>query len=160
MIALRAANHHSHAAQPQVHNMATMRFSTVVYALFAFTVSACVAETGQGSKLAGSQWRFVTIDDAAAVSDAAELSFEDNRLGANVGCNGMGGDWRVEGGRLIAGPLVATRKYCAGPVWTQEEAIGALLVAGPKLDLEQDRLTLTSKGHSAELQRMTAPPAD
>lgn len=116
-------------------------------------LAACAATPERNSHLANSSWRFVSIDGAAPVSDKAKLDFERDRIGANVGCNGMGGPWRVEAERLIAGPLVQTQMYCEGLVWEQEKAIGALLSAAPEFDLSSDRLILRSSGHSAELQR-------
>ena len=65
----------------------------------------------------------------------------------------MGGPWRVDGGRLIAGPLVQTQMYCEGPVWDQEKAVGALLAAAPRFSVGGDVMTIESSGHSAELRR-------
>ena len=105
------------------------------------------------SDLVDSSWTFTAIDGDAPVSEKARLTFEGDRIGANVGCNGMGGPWRLEGGRLIAGPLVQTQMYCEGPVWDQEKAVGALLAAAPKFGVNGDVMTIESGGHSAELRR-------
>lgn len=125
-------------------------------ALSAMVLSACAgARTGDsGARLANTTWRFTAIDGAAPVSAKAHLSFERGRLGANAGCNGMGGQWRIEGARLIAGPLVQTEMYCEGPVWGQEQAIAALLAAAPEIRIQGDRMSLRSGGHSAELRRV------
>lgn len=117
-------------------------------------LAACAAPSQTGSPLAGSVWRFVEIDNARPASDAAKLTIETDHIGANVGCNGMGGPWRVEKGRLIAGPLVQTQMYCKGPVWDQERAVAALLAAAPKVQIEGNSLVLKSSGHSAELERV------
>src|SRR5690606_15070060 len=69
-------------------------------------LSACASAGDHGSDLADSSWEFTAIDGDTPASDKAMLTFEGDRIGANVGCNGMGGPWRLEGGRLIAGPLV------------------------------------------------------
>ena len=116
-------------------------------------LSACAAAKERQANLANSTWRFVSIDGAAPASGKAQLKFDNDRIGANVGCNGMGGPWRVEAGRLIAGPLAQTQMYCDGPVWGQERAIGALLAGAPELSVETDRLVLKSSGHTAELTR-------
>lgn len=93
------------------------------------------------------------IDGAAPVVPAkAAMRFEDDRLGANVGCNGIGGDYRIEGNRLIAGPLMATRMFCEGPVWQQEEAVNALLSAAPELLRSGNALRLVSGGHRLDLE--------
>ena len=60
--------------------------------------AACVARPAASERLSESQWRFVTIDGAApAVPEKATLTFADDRISASVGCNGMGGEWRIEG---------------------------------------------------------------
>jgi len=116
-------------------------------------LSACAAANKSQAKLAGSTWSFISIDGAAPVSHKAQIEFDRDRIGATVGCNGMGGPWRVESGRLIAGPLAQTEMYCEGPVWDQEKAIGALLAGAPQVSVKTDRLVLRSSGHSAELKR-------
>jgi len=113
------------------------------------------ATPGEGrSPLAGSAWQFTAIDNSTPVSSSARLTFEGDTIGVNVGCNGIGGPWRVDNGRLIAGPLMQTEMYCAGPVWDQEMAISALLAAAPRLDINGSKMIIKSRGHSAELQRL------
>ncbi|WP_374406089.1 META domain-containing protein [Pelagerythrobacter sp.] len=125
----------------------------------ALLTAACVAHPAASERLTESQWRFVTIDGGSpAVPEKATLTFAEDRLSASVGCNGMGGDWRIEQGRLIAGPLMGTKMFCEGPVWEQEQAVSALLVAAPKLEWDGDRLFLNSSGHSAELERLSPEP--
>lgn len=131
-----------------------------IVALALLSLTACApAPKAAPNRLVGSEWQFITIDGAAAVSPNAKLQFREDSIGANVGCNGMGGDWRIENGRLIAGPLMQTEMYCEGPVWGQEQAISALLVAAPQVSFAGDRLVLQSSGHKAELERVAPPPA-
>jgi heat shock protein HslJ len=101
--------------------------------------------------LGDSEWRFTAIDGAPPVGDAM-LSFQGDRLSANVGCNGMGSTWRSESGKLIAGPLVGTKMFCEGKM-DQERAVSDLLGSSPDLTLSGDRLTLKTTAHSAELVR-------
>lgn len=130
-----------------------MRRTLPLIALLSAT--ACVAEPAPTSPLADSEWRFTAIDGAApAVSDRARMEFQGDRLGANVGCNGMGGEWRITDGRLIVGPLMGTRMYCEGPVWGQEQAIGTLLAASPRIEITGNAMQITSAGHSAVLERL------
>lgn len=126
---------------------------TLLTVLSLTLLTACASASDNNHAFADSTWTFTSIDGAAPASEAAKLRFEDDRIGANVGCNGMGGPWRLEDGRLIAGPLVQTEMYCEGDVWGQEKAIGALLAGAPVLELEGDKLTLKSSGHTAELRR-------
>jgi len=126
-----------------------------VIALFSLFVAACAMPENGGSDLAGSQWTLEQIDgDAPSSPLHAKLSFERERLAASAGCNSIGGPWRVDGLRLIAGPLVQTEMYCEGPVWKQERALSALLSAGPVITREGNVLTLVSSGHRARLARV------
>jgi heat shock protein HslJ len=117
---------------------------------------SCVAASGASSSaLSDSEWQMLAIDgDAAANLDQAKLSFSADTLGASVGCNRMGGNYRVKDDRLIAGPLNRTEMYCEGPVGGQEQALSALLVAAPEIRLSNGRLTLISSGHRAEFARV------
>ncbi|MCB2088814.1 MAG: META domain-containing protein [Sphingomonadaceae bacterium] len=126
---------------------------TLFLAAMALSTGACATMPSASSPaLAGTEWRFTAIDGAApAVPDRAELRFEADRMGANVGCNGMGGDWRLDGSTLITGPLISTQMYCEGPVWDQERAVSALLAGKPEVQRAGDRLVLTGAGHRAEL---------
>ncbi|MGN6498063.1 MAG: META domain-containing protein [Tsuneonella sp.] len=129
-----------------------MRVALVLAVLLAAT--GCVAKSSAPNALQG-EWRFVEIDGApAAVPAKAKLTVEPDRLSASAGCNGMGGPWRIEEDRLIAGPLAGTRMYCTGPVWNQEQALSALLVAAPTIAYKDEQLVLKSSGHSAALERI------
>ena len=116
-------------------------------------LAACATVSQAAPTLTGSHWRFVTIDGAAPVSDRTELSFEAERLGANVGCNGMGGSWRMEGGHLVTDGIISTMMYCDGKM-AQEHAVSQLLETRPEVSLADDRLTLRSASHSAQLVRV------
>lgn len=130
-----------------------MRKAIALILASAVLLGGCATAPSGGVALAGTRWAIMRIDGAApVVPDKATMRFEDDRLGANVGCNGIGGDYRVEGSRLIAGPLMATRMFCEGPVWQQEEAVNALLSAAPELLRRGDTLRMTSGGHVLDLE--------
>ncbi len=125
-------------------------------AILAFTalLSAC-ATTGASQPalhLAETAWTFVTIDGAAPVSARASLRFEGGRLSATAGCNGVGGNWRIEDGRLHGGPYASTMMFCDG-VMEQERALAALLAEKPVVRRDGARLVLTSASHRAELRK-------
>ncbi|NLR72261.1 META domain-containing protein [Novosphingobium sp. ERN07] len=127
--------------------------------MFALSLAAtamlggCATAPSGSAGLAGTHWTIMRIDGAVpAVPEKAAMRFDDARLSANVGCNGIGGDYRVEGGRLLAGPLMATRMFCEGPVWQQEEAVNALLSAAPEMQRSGSTMRLVSGGHALDLQ--------
>ncbi len=117
-------------------------------------LNACAATSGQDASLLNSTWKFTAIDGAVPVSQRAQVAFQRGRIGVNVGCNSMGGAWRIEGHRLIAGPLIQTEMFCEGPVWAQEQTVSALLAGTPEFSVTGERMTLRAGGHSAELARM------
>lgn len=130
-----------------------MRPALASIVLSAALLGSCATAPTAPEGLAGTRWTIVRIDGAPPVApDKATMHFDDVRLGANVGCNGIGGDYRVEGGRLLAGPLMATRMYCEGPVWQQEEAVNALLSAAPEMQRTGSTMRLVSGGHALDLQ--------
>lgn len=100
--------------------------------------------------LAGTGWTVLAIDGRAPVAPVrARLTFDASRLSASAGCNGLGGDYRVEGDRLIVGPVVSTQMYCEG-VMEQERSLSALFAGAPQVSREGNRLRLASGGHSLE----------
>lgn len=115
-------------------------------------LGACATTAANGAALQGTHWRFVSIDGARPVAPEARLEFPDGRISAWLGCNGLGGDLRIEGDKLKVGPMVSTMMWCEG-VMDQERAVGELLGATPEFRIEKDgRLLLSGGGHKAELQ--------
>lgn len=130
-----------------------MRNALAMIVVSAALLGSCATAPSATSALSDTRWKIMRIDGAAPVMpDKASMRFDQNRLGANVGCNGIGGEYRIDGNRLIAGPLMATRMFCEGPVWQQEEAVNALLSAAPELLRSGKTLRLTSGGHTLEME--------
>lgn len=118
-------------------------------------LGGCSAQTSGSAGLGGSNWRIAQIDGSVpAVPARATLNFADRQVNASIGCNRLGGDYRIEAGRLIAGPLVQTEMYCGDPLASQERALSALLVGAPALRLTGGTLVLQSSGHSARFERI------
>lgn len=66
-----------------------------------------------------------------------QLDFEEGRLRVANACNGIGGSYRLDGGRLQVGPLMATKRACADPaVSALDAAISSRLEGGARLALE------------------------
>lgn len=107
-----------------------------------------IAEPGPNLPL--SAWKFVAIDGKSAVSPKAKLRIFEDRIEASVGCNGMGGDLRLESGRMITGPMMSTQMYCNG-LMEQERAVADLLSASPSFFAEGGRMFIHSDKHQAEL---------
>ena len=123
-------------------------------ALIVLPLLASCSTAGDASpQLADSKWSFTAIDGQPPVSSRAVLTIAAERIGANLGCNGLGGELKIGADKLVIKGLISTMMYCDG-VMEQERAVSALLGASPQYRLTGDRLTLTAPGHSAELVRV------
>ncbi|WP_309623015.1 META domain-containing protein [Novosphingobium sp.] len=116
-------------------------------------LAACATAGASPAQLQDTRWAFTSIDGKAPVSSKASLSIEAERVGANAGCNGMGGDLRLTEDKLVTGPIISTQMYCDG-VMEQERAVAGLLDADPVYALKGDKLVLEGGGHRAELKRV------
>ena len=118
----------------------------------AFVLQGCTtAAAGGGSPMVGTQWRLTAIDGIAPEKpEGARLTFDRARFSASAGCNMIGGEYRLEGGRMIAGSIMATEMFCEGQIMNQELAVNALLAGAPQIARQGERLRLTSAGHSLE----------
>ena len=110
------------------------------------------ATPAPASTLTDTRWTFTAIDGQPPLSERAGIQFDGDRIGATVGCNGMGGTWRLENGRLMGGPYMSTKMWCED-LMDQEQALGALLGENPQVTLEGDTLILQGDTRRAELRR-------
>lgn len=85
---------------------------------------------------------------AAPDVDTSIVFKEDGKIEGNVGCNGFGGDYTVEGNSITFGPIVSTLMFCEGPVGDQETTTLNVLVETVSYTLEGDTLTITSSDGS------------
>jgi len=87
------------------------------------------------------------------------LSFQkDARVGADAGCNSMGGRYAIEGGKLVITDSAITEMACPGRL-EQEAWYMKFLLASPTLVAEGDKLVLEGEGTRIEyLDREVATP--
>ena len=119
----------------------------VIGLLVLFVLAACA---GGASASINGQWKLVSYGSAASQTPAApdvETSIEfgsDGKLTGNVGCNGFGGDFKVDGDTITFGSVMSTMMFCEGPVGDQEMGTITVLQASAKFALDGDNLTITS----------------
>jgi len=95
------------------------------------TVKGCGGGVLQPIALAGTSWTFVSIGGAPVEEGRpTSLAFTADRLSGSAGCNRFSGGYAVSEGKLLAGPLMATKMACPGPGMGQEGAFFALM-SGP-----------------------------
>ena len=86
---------------------------------------------------------------AAPDVDTSIVFGGDGKVNGNVGCNGFGGDYTVEGNDITFGQLVSTLMFCEGPVGDQETTTLNVFTGTTTFELEGDTLTITSEDGSA-----------
>lgn len=119
--------------------------------------------------LTGYQWRLESAHTAdgerigallARPEHPLQLVFEDGRLGVDNACNRIGGPYRLEGDRLHAGPLMATRRACADPaVAGLDAAIASRLEGSIRLELaDSDPPVLVLHAANGDVLRLAGSP--
>jgi heat shock protein HslJ len=68
----------------------------------------------------------------------------EGRMGGNVGCNGFGGDYTMDGETITFGPIMSTMMFCEGPIGEQEMGTLAVFQGSATFVLDGDTLTITS----------------
>jgi heat shock protein HslJ len=114
--------------------------------LVILALTACAG--GNGSPSIEGQWRLVSYGPSsgqvAAVPDVeTSIEFKDGQMSGNVGCNGFGGEYSVEGNTIKFGPVVSTMMYCE-EIAEQESGALAVFQETAGFVLDGDTLTITS----------------
>lgn len=103
------------------------------------------------------QWILISYgspsDQIAAVSDVeTHIEFDsEGRMTGNVGCNGFGGAYELDGAVITFGPIESTLMFCEGPVGDQELATFATLQEVTSIELDENVLTITSVDGSSSI---------
>jgi heat shock protein HslJ len=114
-----------------------MRTRALVVVL-AVALSACAMAARQDQapspdalQLAGTHWRFVTVDghDVPPAVKATLVFESDGHVSGHAGCNGYGGPWMAGSGTLHFGGMISTKMAClqpAGAMATERNVFAAL----------------------------------
>lgn len=126
----------------------------VLVVILAIALSACamaaqdgrVAPSPDALKLAGTHWKFVTLDGHEVPSGVnATLNFERNgHVSGHAGCNGYGGPWSASNGALHFGGMMSTKMACLQPagVMQIEHEVYAAFGATAAARMQDGRLIL------------------
>lgn len=109
-------------------------------------LGACDTIPARQSQLAGTHWRVTAINGRATPEGpvAYSMDFETRRIGARFGCNIIGGEYRLSGGRLTTDALVMTEMACGEPASSFEAQGSAILQQPMHLAEANGRLTLSN----------------
>jgi heat shock protein HslJ len=95
-------------------------------------------------------WKLTAYGPADAPIPAVEgveagLSFsEDGMASGTSGCNGLGGDYTVEGDQITFGEFVSTLMACDPPIMEQEDAAHKVMSGTATYTIEGETLTITN----------------
>ena len=82
---------------------------------------------------------------AASPDVEAHIDFDsEGRMTGNVGCNGFGGEYELDGDMITFSPIESTLMFCEGPVGDQELATLVTLQEVTTFELDGNVLTITS----------------
>jgi heat shock protein HslJ len=111
-------------------------------------LGACAASPGTPLQLGGTQWTLASADSGPlapfAATSGVTLQFEGDRLAGYGGCNQYSGPYTLEGSKLSAGPVAATKRGCMGDGNTIERAWFEVLAAPMQVERDGDALVLTA----------------
>jgi putative lipoprotein len=127
--------------------------------IICLAISACTAKNeGSSTSLIGS-WKLTSYSRAdvltPAVTDTeAGLTFKDDgTVTGNSGCNGLGGNYKVEGDQVTFDQIVSTLMACDDARMTQEGAFHQVLTDTATFKIEGNTLTLANNDFVLVLAR-------
>jgi heat shock protein HslJ len=97
----------------------------------------------------GTRWVLESLIEgetaASTLGEPATLLLDpDRRASASTGCRSVTGTWLVEDGALVVDDVLADGAACPADVERQDAHVTAVLDAGPRVEILEDRLTLTA----------------
>jgi heat shock protein HslJ len=119
----------------------------VIGLLVLFVLAAC---TGGSPATIKGKWELVSHGSPSSQTPAVpdvDTSIEfgsDGRMSGNVGCNILGGEFKVDGDTITLGGVMSTMMFCEGPVGEQEMTTVAVFQESATFVLDGDTLTITS----------------
>lgn len=133
--------------------------------VIALAISACTAaqnteEPSAPVSILGA-WKLTASGPANNPVPAVEgveagLTFnEDGTVTGTSGCNGLGGDYSVEGDQITFGEFVSTLMACDDPIMAQEEVAHRVMTDTATYQIEGDTLTITNNDNVLVLTRST-----
>lgn len=115
---------------------------------------AVAPRTPSMSDLAGKTWVATSIDapDRQLVQGTTiRLTFTDDSVSANAGCNTMHGGAKIEDTELVVGALAATLIACDDAKAAQDHWLSEFLTSKPTITLSDDDLRLSKDDTKVQL---------
>ncbi|HEY5730155.1 MAG TPA: META domain-containing protein [Anaerolineales bacterium] len=97
-------------------------------------------------------WKLVSYNGIHAVANVeTTIEFKDGQMSGNVGCNGFGGGYSMDGDTITFDPVESTLMFCEDPVGEQELGVFGALQGATKFALDGILLTITSEDGSSSI---------
>jgi heat shock protein HslJ len=130
--------------------------------VISLAISACSAQSTQepSAPLIGA-WKLTAYGPADAPVPAVEgtgagLTFnDDGTVRGTAGCNGLGGDYTVQGDQIIFSEFASTLMACDDPIMVQEDAAKQVMTGSATYKIEGDSLTITNNDTLLVLTKTT-----
>ena len=119
------------------------------------TVSGCGGGTIAANTLAGTSWSVIAVNGQPTPGGPDYyVQFRDKALSAKFGCNGMGGQYQMNGDHLVVGNLQQTLMGCPEPAASFEREASVLLRSNIRVEaIGGERLRLVSEAGTIDLKR-------
>jgi heat shock protein HslJ len=119
--------------------------------------------SGSGTPLVGTAWRLTSLtghDPAAlaSINRPVVMRFRSDEVSGSSGCNGFGGTYTIDRGRIVFGPLMGTMMACPQPAMSIEQAVRKALTGAVPYTLAGDTLTFTAGGTKLVFQAARNQP--
>jgi heat shock protein HslJ len=128
---------------------------SIAVAAVALTLSACAA-SGPSSGLSHTptlgevsegSWVGTYISDPQVVlvpGSKIALTFTEDSVSANAGCNTMNGPAQIQTSVLVAGPMASTLMACDDKLTAQDKWLNAFLTGRPTISVDGDTMWLNT----------------
>jgi len=127
----------------------------LVMIVFVMMLILTACSGGESESVSGT-WSLVSYGDPANQTSAApdvdtSIEFKDGQMSGNVGCNGFGGKYEVDGDTIKFSDVVSTLMFCEGPIGDQETTALNVLRENATFVLDGNQVTIKSADGSAAI---------
>ena len=136
-----------------------MKKYLITLLVICLAISACTAKNEGSSASLIDSWKLTSYSRAdvltPAVTDTeAGLTFKDDgTVTGNSGCNGLGGNYKVEGDQVTFDQITSTLMACDDARMAQEDVVHQVLTDTASFKIEGNTLTLTNNDMVLVLSR-------
>lgn len=129
--------------------MLSLRTITPLAVVVVASIAACGGDDDAAAPSTGDldgRTFVATSIEGATLVDGSEVvvSFADDLVLVEAGCNSQRAGYQVEDGALVVGELAATQMACDDALMAQDQLVGDIMRASPSITLDGDEMVLTT----------------